>query len=89
MNFSLLKYLPIVYTCTKGFIDNKKHDYKIRNYDQTKEKINTIEHLLIKLEKKLSECRNEIEDLRRHIMVSRVINIVLAILIIFLVIFMR
>ena len=89
MIYSLLKYLPIIFTCFKGFVDNKKHHYKIKNYDQTKEKINTIEHLIIKMEKKLSEARNEIEDLRRHIMVSRVINIILFILVIFLVIFMR
>ena len=89
MIYSILKYLPLIFTCFKGFIDNEKHHHKIRNYDQTKEKINTIEHLIIKLEKKLSECRNEIDDLRRHIMVSRVINIIFGILIIFLVIFMN
>ena len=89
MIYSILKYLPIIFTCFKGFVDTKKHDHKIRNYDQTKEKINTIEHLIIKMEKKLSEARNEIEDLRRHIMVSRVINIILGILVIFLIIFMR
>jgi len=86
---SILKFLPFVYTFGKGFIDNAKHEHKIRHFDQTKEKINTIEHMITKLEKKISDCRNEIEEVRRQIIVSRAINLIMGILIIFLLIFLR
>lgn len=89
MKLSLLKYLPLLATFGKNYIDVKKHDMKVKNFDKTKEKIETIEHLIVKLEKKLNECRNEIDNLNRQIMFSRSINLILSILIIFLIIFMR
>jgi len=89
MKLSFLKYLPLIATLSKSFFENKKHDFKVKTYDKTKEKIETIEHLIVKLEKKLSDCRNEIENLNRQIMFSRTINLILSILIIFLIIFLR
>jgi hypothetical protein len=89
MKFSLLKYIPFVWTFTRGVINNARHEYKIKKFDQTKEKIDTIEHVLIKIEKKLNESRNEIENLRREIMFSRILNLIMGIVIVFLVIFMR
>lgn len=89
MNLSFIKYLPLIATFAKGFMNNAKQDYKVKNFDKTKEKIDTIEHMLVKVEKKIGECRNEIEDLRRQVMFSRTINLVLSILIIFLILFLR
>jgi len=89
MGLSFIKYIPLIASLTKGFINNTKHDIKIKTFDKTKEKIDTMEHLLIKMEKKLGECRNEIEELRRQILFSRVINVILGMLLVFLVIFLR
>ena len=89
MNLSFIKYIPLMATLAKGFISHAKHDYKVKHYDKTKDKIDTIEHLLIKIEKKLNDARNEIEDLRRQVMFSKVINIVMGVLIVTLVIFLR
>jgi len=88
MSFAFIKYIPLVATIAKGFI-NTKHDLKVKTFDKTKEKIDTMEYVLIKLEKKINECRNEIEEVRRQLMFSRTINLVLGMLIIGLVIFLR
>ena len=86
---SFLKFMPYLFSFSKSMVDDAKHKQKIKSFDKTREKIDTIEHLITKLEKKISDCRNEIEDLRRHIIISRIFNFVLAVVIIFLVIFMR
>ena len=89
MAFTIIKFLPLITTVVKGFISNAKQDYKIRTFDKTREKIDTIEHMMIKHEKKLNEMRNEIEDLRKKIVFAQLMNLILSILIIYLVIFMR
>jgi Fe2+ transport system protein B len=78
------RYLPFIFGFIKSFITNTKHNKKIKNYDKTKEKLETIEHMLVKLEKKLGDTRNELENLRKEIMFSRLMNLVLFILVIFL-----
>ena len=89
MALSIIKFLPLITTLVKGFISSAKQDYKIKTFDKTREKIDTIEHLMIKLEKKMNDMRNEIEDLRKKVVFAQFMNLVLSILIIFLVIFMR
>ena len=86
---TIFKYLPLIFGFAKGFVDNAKHEYKIKTYNETKDKIHTIEHLITKLEKKIGETRREIDDLRKQIMLSRLINFTLSALIIFLIIFMK
>ena len=89
MAYSIIKFLPLITALVKGFISNTKQDYKIKTFDKTREKIDTIEHLMIKLEKKLGECRHEVEELRKKVAFAQLMNLILSILIIFLVIFMR
>jgi Fe2+ transport system protein B len=83
------KYLPFIFSFIKSFITNTRHSKKIKNYDKTKEKLETIEHILVKLEKKIGDTRNELESLKREIMLSRLMNLVLFILIIFLFFFFQ
>jgi len=86
---SYLKFLPIISSLARTFMLNAKHDYKIKTFDKTKEKINTIEHMMVKLDKKISETRNEVDNLRQQIAFSNLINIVLFIVVIALILFLR
>ena len=88
MGFRFWKYIPIIAACAKGLL-HLKHDFKVKTFDQTKEKIDTIEHMMIKLEKKINDCRNDIEDLRRQVVFSRLLNLIMGMLIVILVIFLR
>ena len=87
MNLSFFQYVPFVYSLVKSFINHKKHDYKVENFNKTNEKIDAMEHMLVKIEKKIRENRVEIEELRKQIMVSRVIYLIMGIIIVALVIF--
>jgi len=87
MNLSFFQYVPFVYSLVKSFISHKKHDYKVENFNKTNEKIDAMEHMLVKIEKKIRENRIEIEELRKQILFSRVINLILGILIVAIVIF--
>jgi len=84
---AILQYFPIAFTLFKTFFLNKKHDYKVKTFNKTAEKINTIENMLVKVEKKIGEARADIEELRRQLMFSRVITLIMGMLIIGLVIF--
>ena len=86
---SFFKYIPILSSLARTFIVNAKHDYKIKTFDKTKEKINTIEHMIVKLDKKLSETRNEVETLRQQIIFSRLMNLILFIVVIGLILFFK
>jgi len=89
MGFAFIKYIPLISTLANSFITRTKHDIKIKSFDQTKEKIDTMEHLIIKLDKKVSDCRHEIEDLRKQLICSRVISLVFGVVIVLLIIFLR
>ena len=88
MKFGIVKFIPILATLAKTILLSAKHDYKIKTFDKTKEKINTIEHLVVKLDKKVGECRNEIENLRQQILFSRYLNLILLVLILVLMLIM-
>ena len=89
MKLGVTNIVSLLLSFVKTILMTARHDYKIKTFDKTKEKINTIEHLIVKLEKKIGECRNEIECLRQQILFSRVLNLILSILIIALILFLR
>ena len=87
MNLSFFQYVPFIFSIFKTFVMHKKHDYKVEHFNKTNEKIDAMEHMLVKIEKKIRENRIEIEELRKQILFSRVINLILGILIVAIVIF--
>jgi len=84
---AFFQYFPFAFSLFKTFFLEKKHNYKVKTFNKTAEKINTIENMLVKAEKKINETRADIEELRRQIMFSRVITLVLGMIIIALIIF--
>jgi len=89
MGFAFLKYIPIISTLANSFITKTKHDIKIKAFNQTKEKIDTMEHLMIKIDKKVSDCRHDIEELRKQLICSRVVTLIFGVAIVLLIIFLR
>jgi hypothetical protein len=85
----LLQYLPFLFSVIKTFVMHKKHDYKVKTFNKSKEKIDSIENMMVKLEKKIREMRSEMEDLRKQIILSRIVNITLGATIIVLMIIMK
>ena len=81
MKIPLTKLIPILTAFLSNWMKNRKHNSEIKNFDKTEEKINIIENLIVRLERKIKESRDEISELKQQIMISRYINIGLGVLV--------
>jgi len=81
---------PLMSGLIKAFFDLINHfikDFdnirKVKKIDKFSDEFSTLEHLLIRLEKKLDEQRFQIEDLKTRILWGNIVIIVLILLNIF------
>lgn len=65
------------------FIKDFENVRKVKKIDKFSDDFSTIEHLLIRLEKKLEEQRFQIEDLKTRILWGNIVIIILILLNIF------
>jgi hypothetical protein len=70
----------------KHFINDMDNSRKIKKIDQYSEKFSTIEHMLIRLEKKLDDNRHYIEDLKNRLLWGNIIIVILILFNIFIII---
>jgi flagellar motility protein MotE (MotC chaperone) len=61
----------------KHFIKDMDNSRKLKNIDRYSEKFSTLEHMMLRLEKKLDENRHQIEDLKTRLLWGNIIIIVL------------
>ena len=81
---------PIISILIKAFFNMVNHlikDFdnirKIKKIDKFSNEFSTIEHMLVKLEKKLEDNRHHIEDLKTRILWGNIVIIILILLNIF------
>jgi hypothetical protein len=81
---------PIISILIKAFFNMVNHlikDFdnirKIKKIDKFSNEFSTIEHMLVKLEKKLEDNRHYIEDLKTRILWGNIVIIILILLNIF------
>ena len=81
---------PIISILIKAFFNLVNHlikDFdnirKIKKIDKFSNEFSTIEHMLVKLEKKLEDNRHHIEDLKTRILWGNIVIIILILLNIF------
>jgi hypothetical protein len=81
---------PFISGLIKAFFDLINHfikDFdnirKVKKIDKFSEEFSTIEHLLVRLEKKMEEQRFQIEDLKTRILWGNIVIIILILLNIF------
>lgn len=55
-------FIPITYEVVRLLKRNTSHNSDIKKFDQNGEKLNTIEHLIVRLEKKAQANRDEIRS---------------------------
>ena len=67
----------------KHFINDFDNSRKIKKIDRFSEEFSTLEHLMIRLEKKLAENRHKIDDLKSRLLWGNIIIIVLLLVNIF------
>jgi len=65
------------------FIRDFENIRKVKKIDRFSEEFSTLEHLLVRLEKKLDEQRFQIEDMKTRILWGNIVIIILILLNIF------
>ncbi len=80
---SIKKYLPSFITILMAIIERWKrqsvHNLEIKKIDQTREQLDTIENMLVRLEKKIQQNREMINSLKFILTLSIFANVVLLI----------
>jgi len=78
---------PIVSSLINAFFDIIKHlikDFenirKVKKIDKFSEEFSTLEHMLVKLEKKMDNNRHQIEDLKTRLLWGNIIIVALILL---------
>ena len=61
----------------KHFINDMDNNRKLKKIDRYSEKFSTLEHMLVRLEKKMDDNRHQIEDLKNRLLWGNIIIIVL------------
>lgn len=77
----LPSFLLIAYQLINHWKRNLSHNNNIRKIDKTAEQLGTIEHMLVRLEKKIQANRDLVDKLRFMLFVSMSLNLVLLIVI--------
>jgi len=67
-------FIPLAFELIRHFKRDLSHNGKIRNTDKTSEKIATMEHLLVRLEKKIQNNRETYEKIASKILIWLAIN---------------
>lgn len=76
-------FLPMILSLIRNFRRDWSHSSNIRKTDQTAEKISTVKHMLVRLEKRIQLNRVTYEKIARRVYIWLIINsaLLLAILI--------
>lgn len=72
-------YLPLAFELFRHFKRDLNHNGNIRKADHTSEKIATVEHMLVRLEKKIQHNRDTYEKIANRIYLLLSFNSVLLI----------
>lgn len=76
MTFNRLipSFIPIFFELMHHFKRDKVHDVNIKRLDKTQEKLATVEHMMVRLEKKVQNNRDEIQKMAIRIQIYLVAN---------------
>ncbi|HOA28917.1 MAG: hypothetical protein KBB33_04375 [Candidatus Cloacimonetes bacterium] len=72
-------YIPLVFELLRHFRRDVNHNGNIRKVDKTAEKIATVEHMMVRLEKKIQVNRETYEKIANRILIWCAINCALLI----------
>ena len=67
-------FIPLAYELVRQVRRNSSHNSDIKKFDKAGEQLNTIEHLIVRLEKKVQSNRDEIRSSRIRLRIWLGIN---------------
>jgi len=77
----LPSFITIIFALMEHWRRDASHNSNIKKLDKTAEQLGTIEHMLVRLEKKIQTNRDLVDKLRIYLIVSVVANLFLLIII--------
>ncbi len=69
-------FITLLFDLFEHFRRNKAHDNSIKRLDKTQEKLATVEHMLVRLEKKIQHNRDTIKQVSVRIQIYLIANFV-------------
>jgi hypothetical protein len=81
-NRFLPAFIPLAFEVMRHLRRDSSHNNNIKKYDKTSEKLSTIEHLMVRLEKKTQADREAFKAVNARIQIWLAINSVLLIAIV-------
>jgi len=72
-------YLPLIFELFRHFKRDMNHNGNIRKSDHTAEKMATMEHMLVRLERKIQQNRETYEKIATRVYIWLTINSILLI----------
>jgi hypothetical protein len=76
--------INIFFDMIKHFIKDFENIRKVKKIDSASDKFNALEHMLVRLEKRINDNWKVVEDLKHKLLWGNVINITLLLVIIYL-----
>lgn len=78
----LITFVPLAFEVMRHLKRDTNHNSNIRKSDKTAEKIATVEHLLVRLEKKVQMNREVYQRIARNVMIWLGLNSLVLVLIV-------
>ncbi len=85
-NLLMANFIQMFFNFVKHWMRDFEQGRKIKRIDKISQQYSTLEHLIIKLEKKIQMNRMEIEDLKKKLLFGQIINIALLLTIVGLIV---
>jgi hypothetical protein len=60
-------FIPLIIELLRHFRRDAVHNNKIKKFDKTEEKLSSVEHLLVRMEKKLQQQRDDVQKTHSHL----------------------
>ena len=79
-------FINMFFDMLKHFIKDFENLRKVKKIDKFAEQFSTLEHLVIKMEKKIEENRHQVEDLKNRLLWGNITIIALLLINIFLIV---
>lgn len=75
-------FIPLLFELYRHFSRDHSHDQNIKKLDKTQEKLSTVEHMLVRLEKKIQTNREEIKKMAFRLQVYLIANFAVLLIVI-------
>lgn len=67
-------FIPLAFELLRHFKRDTSHNNNIKKYDKTQEKLATVEHLIVRLEKKVQQSKDSTQAISTRLQIWLALN---------------